>query len=193
MLTAPMIFLTDFADQAVALPLMAVFALGLGALGWRRGALAWLAAAGGSLAAVLALKLVFLACGPALSSLPLRSPSGHAAVAALLAGGLAAVLGQSRSAVLGAAVVAAVLIGATRLALGLHSLPEVVLGGGLGIVGALGFDWLAGTAPALRLRWLFVGLLGMALLLHGWHLNAEARIRAAASGLPFCAGGQLRP
>lgn len=188
-----MTFLTDFADQAVALPLVAAVAVGLGVLGWRRGAVAWLAAVGASFAAVLALKLAFLACGPAPGSLLLRSPSGHAAAAAVLAGGLTAVLGRSRTVVFSLAALGAGLIGATRVLLGLHSLPEVVLGGGLGVGGALGFAWLAGVPPALRLRWLFASLLGAALLLHGWHLNAETRIRAAAVGLPFCVGDQLRP
>ena len=41
-----MTFLTDFADQAVVLPLVLVLALVLAAQGWRRGAAAWLVAVG---------------------------------------------------------------------------------------------------------------------------------------------------
>ena len=88
--------LTDFADEAVVLPLIAVVALMLGLLGWRRGALAWLGAVGLSFTSVLALKLVFATCGPALGLPALRSPSGHTAAAAVVAGGIAVVLGQGR-------------------------------------------------------------------------------------------------
>ena len=54
---------TDFGDQAVLLPLAAGIALLLALSGWRRGALAWTAAIGGTLALILLLKLRFFACG----------------------------------------------------------------------------------------------------------------------------------
>ncbi len=179
-------YLTDFADQAVVLPLIAVVALVLGVLGWRRGALAWLVAIGVSFAAVLALKLVFATCGPALGLTGLRSPSGHAAAAAVIAGGIAVVLRQGRQQVAAIAGLAAVVIGATRVVLGLHTPVEVVLGGALGVLGVLGFARLAGRPPVLRLRWLFAAIVGVALLMHGQHLNAETSIRAMAVGLSFC-------
>lgn len=179
-------FLTDFADEAVVLPLVATVTLLLAVLGWRRGALAWLAAIGLSLAAVLALKLVLATCGPALGLATLRSPSGHTAAAALLAGGVAVVLRRRRPAVLAVAGLAALLIGATRLGLGLHTPAEVALGGALGVLGAFGFTWLAGKPPKLRLRWLFAAVVAVALLLHGRHLDSEARIHAAAFALLVC-------
>jgi len=188
-----MLFLTDFADQAVVLPLIAAVAAVLALLGWRRGAAAWLLAVGVCFLTVLALKLAFIACGPALGTQALRSPSGHTAAAAIIAGGIAAALGWRRGRVLAAASLAAAVIGLTRLALGLHSPPEVLVGGAMGVGGALGFTWLAGAPPPLRLRWLFAAILAVALLLHGQHLNAEPRIRALAFDLPFCPGGQLRP
>jgi len=178
--------LTDFADEAVVLPLIAVVALMLGLLGWRRGALAWLGAVGLSFTSVLALKLVFATCGPALGLPALRSPSGHTAAAAVIAGGIAVVLGQGRQQIAAIAGLAALLIGATRVALGLHTPAEVALGGALGILGVLGFAALAGNPPALRLRWLFAAIVAVALLLHGQHLDAETRIRAAAFGLAVC-------
>src|SRR5277367_6439668 len=149
-----MLYLTDFADQAVVLPLIVIVALMLAVLGWRRGALAWLGAIGVSFAGVLVLKLVCITCGPALGLTGLRSPSGHTAAAAVIAGGIAVVIGQGgrRAAVI--AGLAAVVIGTTRLELGLHTPVEVVLGGALGMLGALGFAWLAGKPPVLRLRWL---------------------------------------
>ena len=54
---------TDFGDQGVLLPLAAGIALLLALSGWRRGALAWTAAIGGTLALILLLKLRFFACG----------------------------------------------------------------------------------------------------------------------------------
>lgn len=139
--------LTDFADQAVVLPLIAVVALMLGLLGWRRGALAWLGAVGLSFVSVLALKLVFATCGPALGLPALRSPSGHTAAAAVIAGGIAVVLGLRRQQIAAIAGLAAMLIGTTRVALGLHTPPEVALGGALGILGVLGFAVVAGKPP----------------------------------------------
>lgn len=181
-------FLTDFADQAVVLPLIATVAACLAALGWRRGAWAWLLAVGFSFAAVLLLKLAFATCGPALGLAALRSPSGHTAAAALIAGGLAALLGYKRPAVLTLALTCAALIGITRVALDMHTIPEVLLGGALGLAGALAFATLAGPPPRLRLRLLFAAVAIVALLLHGQHLNAEPRIRAVAFSLPFCTG-----
>jgi membrane-associated phospholipid phosphatase len=182
-------FLTDFADQAVVLPLIATVALCLAALGWRRGALAWLLAIGFSFAVVLLLKLAFATCGPAMGLPSLRSPSGHTAAAAVVAGGLAALLRHRRGVVLVTACLAAALIGVTRLALGYHTPPEVLLGGATGVAGALGFAALAGLAPSLRLGWLFAAVVVVAVVLHGQHLDAEPRIRAMAFSLPFCAGG----
>jgi membrane-associated phospholipid phosphatase len=181
-----MCFLTDFADQAVVLPVVATVALMLAVLGWRRGALAWLAAIGVSFAAVLVLKLVFATCGPALGLAALHSPSGHTAAAAVMAGGVAVALGRGRWVVLASAGLGALLIGVTRVGLGLHTPVEVALGGILGVLGALGFTWLAGKPPPLRLRWLFTAVVAVAFLLHGRHLEAESRIRAAAFGLSVC-------
>jgi membrane-associated phospholipid phosphatase len=179
-------FLTDFADQAVVLPLIAVVALMLGVLGWPRGALAWLGTIGLSFGVLLVLKLVFATCGPVLDLGALRSPSGHAAAAAVMAGGIAVVSGRGRRAVMVIAGLGALLIGATRVGLGLHTPAEAALGGGVGVLGALGFVWLAGKPPKLRLRWLFAAIVVVALLLHGTHLNAEAPIRAAAFVLLVC-------
>jgi hypothetical protein len=178
--------LTDFADQAVVLPLIAAVALMLATLGWRRGALAWLVAVACTFATVLALKLVLTTCGPAFDMSSLRTPSGHTAAAAVLAGGLAVALGRARWTVAIVAGLAAALIGGTRLELGLHTRTEVVVGGVLGVLGALGFAWLGGMPPPLRLRWLFAVVVAVALLLHGQHLNAEARIRALGFALLIC-------
>ena len=182
----PMRMLTDFANQAVVLPLIAAVALTLGMLGWRRGALAWLIAVGCSFALVLVLKMVLATCGPALDMTSLRSPSGHAAAAAMFFGGIAAVLGRQRWQVVAIAGLGALLIGVTRVVLGLHSTAEMVAGGALGALGALVVAGLAGKPPTLRLRWLFAAIVAVALLLHGQHLEAETRIRVASYALQIC-------
>jgi membrane-associated phospholipid phosphatase len=178
--------LTDFTDQAVVLPLIATIGLMLGVLGWRRGALVWLVSAGCSFASVLVLKLVFATCGPALGLAGLRSPSGHTAAAAVIAGGIAVTVGWGRGYVAGVALLAALLIGVTRVALGLHTAAEAALGGALGVLGVLGFALLAGRPPTLRLRWLFAAMVAVALLLHGLHLDVEQQIRAMAFSMSFC-------
>ena len=85
-------FLTDFADQAVVLPVAGAVLVLLLATGWRRGALAWAGCVSGVLAVMLALKLVTLACGWRVPWTGLYSPSGHTAASAVVYGGLLALL-----------------------------------------------------------------------------------------------------
>ncbi|MEO8713840.1 MAG: phosphatase PAP2 family protein, partial [Acetobacteraceae bacterium] len=180
-------FLANFADQAVVLPLAFAIFCALAALSWTRGALAWGAAIGATFALMLALKLAAFACGPP----ALRSPSGHTAAAAIVLGGLAVVFGRGARgrAVLLAAAAGATLIGLSRLALGVHTAPEVALGGLVGIAGALALSRLAGPPPGrLRLGWLAAVAVSVVVLFHGWHLDAEPRIHLAAYALHLCRG-----
>src|SRR6185312_10266345 len=120
---------TDFADQALILPTIALIGLWLLLAEPRRTAVAWAASCAVVLGALFLLKLI-LPC----TSLAhvLRSPSGHTASAVLVAGGLLILLvgpGRHRRAL---AVAAGILlgagIGATRLALHVHTKPEVIIG-----------------------------------------------------------------
>src|SRR5829696_3108384 len=88
-------FLTDFADLGLVLPLAALVALALAAVGWRREALAWSVTVAGTLAAMLALKLAFLA-HPGLHGAAMRSPSGHTAAGVVVYAGLLALLAGRR-------------------------------------------------------------------------------------------------
>ncbi|MCW3475589.1 hypothetical protein OL599_13475, partial [Rhodovastum sp. RN2-1] len=111
-----MLFVTDFADQAVVLPLAVAIALSLWLAGWGRGALAWCAAIAATFAAVGALKLAVFAFGAPPVLPDLRSPSGHTAAAALVYGGLAALLAAQarwRARTLAIAALCAATIGAT--------------------------------------------------------------------------------
>ena len=172
-------FLTDFADEAVVLPLAVAVGVALLVLGWRRGAVAWTLAVGGTLGLMLVLKLAGWACGPPLW----RTPSGHAAAAAVVCGGLALLVVRRdcpyRALII--AVLAAAVVGTSRLLLGAHSLPEVLVGGAVGIAGASLLARLAGPPPqGLRARWVAAVVVAVLVLFHGTRLPAEAHIGGLA-------------
>jgi hypothetical protein len=179
-------FLTDFADQAVILPVAAAVAIVLAAIGWWRGALWWILAIGLTFGSMLALKLGFLACGPVFEPWTLRSPSGHTAAASVVAGGLAVLLSGRKVAVVPVALLAALAIGISRVVLGLHSVPEVVVGAAVGIAGAAVLSRMVGPPPARRPVWALVAAAVVAVMLHGVRLPAEAAIgRVAVGSLDF--------
>ena len=181
--------ITDFADQAVVLPLTLAIGLTLFALGRNRAARAWTVVVLGTLTVMLVLKIVFLAYAPVWPSLTLRSPSGHVAAAAAVYGGLAWLLGV-RWAWLVALAVAAV-IGGSRVSLGVHNPAEVALGAAVGMLGALALTALAGPTPRRSLRWPLLAATGLVWMgFHGQQLGAEADIArfAAAHVRPLVAG-----
>jgi membrane-associated phospholipid phosphatase len=175
-------FLTDFADQAVVLPLAAVVCVLLAAFGWRRGAVAWALSVGGVLAVMLVFKLVVFACGWRVPWTGLSSPSGHTAASAVVYGGLLSlaaapsVAGTVFAAMAGGLV--ALLFGLTRLALHVHTVADVVCGAAVGVAGAVLMRRFAG-APPRRPFWrrLVLAICTVALLFHGRRLEAETRIR----------------
>ncbi len=177
-------FVTDFADQAVVLPTGVVVLAALALLGWRRAALAWMLCVAATLGTTLALKLVVMACSVG-NSAGLASPSGHAAGAACVYGGGFALLVQGRRPATRVAALAALLvavaIGVTRLALGVHSLADVCAGSAPGVIGAVSMRWLAGERPpGLPLARVAALALVTITLLHGRRLDAEPRLRWAA-------------
>jgi membrane-associated phospholipid phosphatase len=186
-----MIFLMDFADQAVVLPVVAAVAIVLAVSGRWRGAVAWLGVIGITFAVILLLKLGFLACGPVFGPWKLVSPSGHTAAAAIVAGGLAALLTARQTIVLPVAGLAAMAIGVSRVVLGFHSVPEVVIGALVGIAGASVLGCMAGPPPSRRGLPLLAVACVVALALHGLHLPAEAAIWRVSTGaldfVPACA------
>jgi membrane-associated phospholipid phosphatase len=184
--------LTDFADQAVIIPLVLAMALALAVLGWRRGAVVWLIVVAGTFLATIVFKLMFLACSPLFGPIDIHSPSGHVAAATVVSGGLAAMLTRRRVTILPAAIVAGIVIGMSRLVLGMHSLPEVVVGALIGLAGAVVLLRFAGPLPRLRIAPLVAVVIVVATLFHGLHLPAEAAIRhtafRAAQYIPACRG-----
>jgi membrane-associated phospholipid phosphatase len=175
-----MLFLTDFADQAVVLPVAAVVLVILLAIGWRRGAVAWTLGVGGVLATMLVLKLIVFACFWRVPWAGLSSPSGHTAAAAVVYGGLLALLVPRGGAVLAALTggALALLVGMTRLALHVHTVPDVLVGAMVGVSGAVLLRHAAGERP-LRLSSprLVLAVCVAIGLFHGHRLAAETRIR----------------
>jgi membrane-associated phospholipid phosphatase len=183
-------YLTDFADQAVILPLVLAIAITLAVQGWRRGALTWLAVVASTFLATIAFKLVFLACSPLFGPMDVHSPSGHVAAATVVSGGLAVMLSRRRASILPVAFLAAVVIGMSRIVLGMHSLPEVAAGALIGLAGAVALLRFAGSPPRLRVAPLIAVIVVVAGFFHGLHLPAEAAIRhtafRAAQFIPAC-------
>jgi membrane-associated phospholipid phosphatase len=190
--------LTDLADQAVILPLALVAALAFTAVGWRRGAAAWALSVAFVLAATLAAKLLCAACVGTHDGAWPRSPSGHMAAALVVYGGLLAVLWPAHWRA-GAALVGAA-IGLSRLALGVHTVPDVAAGAAIGALGLLAFARLAGPVPRrVDRRWVGAAVGVCLALTYGRHLRAEDAIRDAAGRavwpLSLCrpAADQARP
>ena len=194
-------FLTDFADQAVVLPLALVLGLMLAIFGWPRAALAWAVAVGAALGLTLAAKLILLPCSPRVFGTALRTPSGHTAAAAVVYGGLVALLLPRRRRLAGAVAASAAVggvIAATRLMLGVHTGSEVAVGGAIGMAGAVLLVLLAGDRPGgpFSGRAIF-GLLAaaavLAVLLHGLHLPAELVIQRWAFAWQLIGACTQRP
>ncbi len=172
-------FLTDFADQAVMLPVAAVVAIGLALSAWWRGLFAWIVAVVGMLGTMSLLKYIFYTCSVPLAVTGIHSPSGHtAASAAIYGGGLLLLLrGRLPAPVLAAIPLAlAVVFGVTRLAVHAHDVAEVLVGGAVGLATAAVLAALAGPRPPLRVWPTAIGALIIVVCLHGVRLQAETTI-----------------
>ncbi len=178
-------FVTDFADQAVILPLIVCVAVVLWASGWRRGALVWCFGTAATLGLMLVLKLTFRACGPDLLGGHIESPSGHTAAAGAVYGSILAFinsrLGGREASRLLIVLAVVVLIGASRVLLGAHTLQDALLGGAIGFIAAQAMLLVAGEPKHGRPDTLWsLPLLFLPLLLHGVHVQAESEIGGLA-------------
>jgi membrane-associated phospholipid phosphatase len=198
-------WLTDLADQAVALPVLLVVGMMLGLERRWSQAACWFAAIVPVLAVVGAVKSLAYACAwlwPLLDPdrLDVRSPSGHTASAAVLYGSLAGLLAirsrRVRAITLLAAAASGATIGLTRIALATHSAAEVALGLAAGLAGALAFAFLVHRQRDRRLP---TAALASAFLViaiqHGHHLGAEQVIQDRFSlslrrAMPACLPGR---
>jgi membrane-associated phospholipid phosphatase len=168
-------FLTEFGDQAVVLPLTAVVAIMLLLLGWWRGAVGWCLAVSSTFATVLSLKIVFYACHAELPHLGIRL-LGVRGVSETIRH-----VGRHLLLILLAALLLALVFGFSRVDLGVHTVPDVLVGGAVGIFGAIFLVLMAGAAPSGFRRWpLAAVVLIVATFLHGRELHAEETIQRMA-------------
>lgn len=186
------LYLTDFADAGVIVPVCAAVAATLFVFRQNRVALSWIAVSVCVWTVMLILKISGHACDDmncAVSTdrLNLVSPSGHVAAAAAAYGGLAGlVLGSTgqpvrRSCI--AAILIALIVGVTRVLLDAHSVSEVIVGGIVGVTGAVLFTRHARGWISRRRRAMLLGVVALSMLLfHGTHMTWEPEIRALSGG-----------
>ncbi len=142
---------------------------------------------------MLILKLALIPCGHLLPLSSLRSPSGHTAGAAVVYGSLLGIWIRHKTGTpvwtAPAALLIVLLIGGTRLALNVHSPVEVLIGGSVGLVGAVLAVMLAGPPPGrFRFRVLVIPMMIVVVIFHGFRLPAEAEIaRLSFTMWPFSA------
>jgi membrane-associated phospholipid phosphatase len=174
-------FFTDFADQAVILPLLVAVVAVLLVQGRRRAAFAWTVAVPGTLGATLVAKMLTFACGwmvPAVAAFDLRSPSGHTAAATVAYATLTMLLGMRPRWAVAGAVVIAVVVAMSRLTLAYHTRADVVVGGVIGVGGAVVSALLMGARPPSWRSWpLAIAVVLVLGVMHGRHLHAEEVIR----------------
>lgn len=191
--------ITNVGDSAVAVPLAALVLVVLYASGWSRAALGWLAAVAFCASAMIVFKLAFKValegCGMAAAGAPHFSPSGHAALGALVYGGLA-VLGSrhlpqlARLLLAMAASAWVCTIAASRLALHVHSPLEVAVGLAVGGASVALLAWSIGRSAGPR--WLVpaLGVVTVAVFaaMYGTRWPAEQMLHRAAVWVRGAAG-----
>jgi len=184
---------SNLGDIAVLLPASLGLIVFLAWIGRRRDAAAYAAAVSLCLTAALCAKIALAACGGAHSVFAVESPSGHAAFGATFYGCLAVLFASGRAigrrlALYGAATALVLLIGASRVALEAHTLPEVAVGDLIGAASVALFNALRVSPERLEfssrtvLRMFpFAALYAMGLLLLADHWTAEPFIDAIAA------------
>ena len=180
-------FISDLGDSAILVPLSVLLVAAL----WRyqswSAAMSFLWAVGFCAAVMFILKVSFLTCGSAWQA-GILSPSGHTSMSTTVYGAFAIVSARQaaqwrRPLIVAVCTLLITVIATSRVMLGMHSPPEVVLGLLVGILAlaifALRYLRLAPAALNLPL-FLFVSV-AVLLVLHGEHLPAEQMIRHLAS------------
>lgn len=173
-------FMTDFADEAVILPLSLCVTILFYVMGWQRGWRIWCTGVVAILGCLVLIKILGLYWGQffGFTQRPF-SISGHVTASTAVYGALLTLVLHSRQtqwqwgrALLPPLLIAAV-IGYTRLRLHAHTQAEVLWGTLLGTVGAL---WLARSLlpmPAKATRYVMLVPACVALLFHGYIFRGE--------------------
>lgn len=190
-------FVTDFGDSAVTVPLALLTLIFMISAGQRRLAFGWVLAIGGCAIAIGALKLVFGACGPWLTTAAIVSPSGHTAMSTAVYGSLALLVAarlspHHRVLLMIATGIAIVGIAASRVALHDHTPAEIAVGFIVGAGAVAVFRTMLGCleAPALPLKWLLLGGAAIVAAMHGRRWMIEPAMHRLAwdfrLALPWC-------
>ena len=198
-----MVKISAVGDTAFLLPLSLVLLTYLVVTRRTPWALAFTLALVAGGAATLGAKLLFNACGGSVSSLDVISPSGHASFSAVVYGSLAIMAGARRARWQQVLLAVAALVGigavaASRVALGWHSVGEVVIGLALGGVSVAMFDRLRRRVqvPPLSPALLALGAAVLLLLVGGRHVTPEGLIvrwaRELSTNLDICADAPRR-
>lgn len=196
--------ISALADAALLLPAAALLLLYLGLLREGRLTIAFAASLTAAAVTTILLKLALHACGHAITDVRVISPSGHVSFGTVFYGALAVMLatGRDRRVRVGAAVGTVLLvlaIGISRVRVGAHSIPEVLIGFAIGGAAVGLFAALHRWSARPRLPWIPVagGFALALLLLGGSHFSLERNIagyaRRMASSLDVCAPNPRRP
>ncbi len=173
-------FLTRWGNSVLLLPVAACICISLWAGGDRRVAWHWAFTFGGAVLIVLVTKLAFLGWGIGSHSFDFTGISGHSTLAASVLPMLGwwltrdRTLSVQRTAVLAAWIVALV-VGASRVSVSVHSVSEVVCGLALGTLVAWAVipqGYVAKNRSAFR--WALLGALLIAGMLPGLGESDEA-------------------
>jgi membrane-associated phospholipid phosphatase len=184
---------TDMADSALLLPFSAVVFAWLVWAHVPRVAVGWVLAMLTCLVPLVLIKFGLHACYSPLAELGIRTPSGHAGWGTAFYGSLAVLTahekrGWWRPAALmtGAGLIA--IIALSRLQIGAHTVPEVLIGLALGLASVAVFALTIRCAPRRGLRigtvlagMAAVGAFAIPIMLHyEWGLPTERTIQNAA-------------
>jgi membrane-associated phospholipid phosphatase len=181
-----MLFISDFGDSAVLLPL----ALFLIVVLWRYqswpAAVSLIQALGICLATLVMLKVAFIVCGASWHA-GIGSPSGHAGMSAMIYGALGVVAARQtswwqRPVIFLAVWLLVAGIAMSRVALGAHSYAEVVIGVLAGVAALAYFLFRYLRLPDRKMNWALIAttLCAGLLVLHGIHAPLEQLIRHLA-------------
>jgi membrane-associated phospholipid phosphatase len=179
-LRAIWVFVTNFGDTAVTVPLAVLTCSFLGAARQVRLAFVWSFAILGCAGVIGALKLVLAARGPGLAFAGMLSPSGHTAMSTAIYGSLSLVIAHSsppvvRPVVYSGGILLISGIGASRLALRYHTPVEVAAGLVIGVCAVAGVRIMLAKRPTITLPvgWLIGAAVILVTLLHGKRWPAE--------------------
>jgi membrane-associated phospholipid phosphatase len=155
--TALITAISDLGDSAVITAIAVVAAIDLAWSGYRRAALILIAVLVAAAGAIGFLKVAVIGCSGGRFGPELNSPSGHAAISAAVLGTLSFVVGTQfrdwrRFIAPTIAIVLIILIGATRVLLGAHTVDEVVVGLAAGAAVVLPAVLLLRRSRVVRVR-----------------------------------------